>query len=160
VREQCVFKNGSRALVECNALQNSWAGCCKAYAQEQGPAFILSPRIAGVAVSCATCFVTNITIRYNYASHLPQALALTSPANTTEKYASGNNSFSIHDDVFDNLNYPGCSGCSTVFNNAIFGGTNVNVPPPGDVLHDVTINHITEVSSGPPLGLLSVGGTT
>jgi hypothetical protein len=160
VRDHVVFKNGLRALLEGNVLQNSWAGFGKAYGQEQGPAFLLSPRIAGAAVSCATCFVTNITIRYNYASHLPQAIAFTSPGNTTEKYASGNNSFSIHDDVFDDLNYPGCSGCATVFSNAIFGGTNANVPPLSDVLHDLTINHITEVSSAPPLGLLSIGGTT
>lgn len=160
VRDHIVFKNGSRALIEGNVLQNSWAGFGAAYGQEMGPSFILTPRIAGAAGSCAGCFVTNITVRYNYASHLPQAFAVSSPANTTEKYASGNNSFSIHDDVFDDLNYPGCSGCSTVFTNAIFGGTNAVVPPPDDVLQDVTINHVTEISSGTPLGMLKLGGTT
>ncbi len=160
VRDHLVFKNASQVLVEGNIFQNSWVGFGAGYGQELGAAFVLTPRIAGVAVSCATCFVTNITLRYNFASHLPQAFALTSPANTTEKFASGNNNFSIHDDAFDDLNYPGCSACSTVFTNAIFGGTNVNIPPANDVLQNVTINHVTEVSSGSPIGFLTIGGTT
>ncbi len=160
VRDHLVFKNASQVLVEGNVLQNSWVGFGAGYGQELGAAFVLTPRIAGVAVSCATCFVTNITLRYNYASHLPQAFALTSPANTTEKFASGNNNFSIHDDVFDDLNYAGCSACSTVFTNAIFGGTNATIPPVNDVLQNVTINHVTEVSSGSPIGFLTIGGTT
>jgi hypothetical protein len=160
VRDHIEFKNGSRVLIEGNVLQNSWAGFGSGYGVQQGPSIILTPRISGAAGSCATCFVTNITIRYNYASHLPQAIALTSPSNSNEKYASGNNSFSIHDDVFDDLNYPGCSQCGNVYTNAIFGGTNTNVPPPSDVLQNVTINHITEVISGSATGLFSLGGTT
>ncbi len=160
VRDHIVFKNGSRALIEGNILQNSWAGFGTAYGQEVGPAIILTPRTAGGVASCPGCWVTDITVRYNYASHLPQAIAFTSPNNVTEKYGSGNNNFSVHDDVFDDLNYNGCSGCSTVFTNAIYGGTNAVVPPPDDVLQNLTINHITEVSSGTPIGMLKLGGTT
>ncbi len=160
VRDHVELKNGTRILIEGNALQNTWGGFGAGYGVQQGPSILLSPRVNAAGFPCPLCVVTNITIRYNAASHLSQAFALTSPANTIEKFGSGNNNFSIHDDVFDDLNYPGCYQCSKIFTNALFGGTNNSVPPPNDVLQNVTVDHITEVASGVPIGMLSLGGTT
>jgi hypothetical protein len=157
VRDHLEFKNATRVLLESNVMQNSWGG----YGVQQGSAIILSPRITGTLSSCPNCFVTNITIRFNTGSHVPQALALTSPGNTVEKYASGNNDFSIHDNVFDDLNYSGCYKCAGTYTNQMFGLINANLPPANDVLHDVTLNHLTEVISGPSAaGFLDLGGPT
>ncbi len=157
VRNHLEFKNATRVLIEGNGIQNSWGG----YGVQQGSAIILTPRIVGTIGPCANCFVTNVTIRFNTGSHLPQAIALASPGNTSEKYASGNNNFSIHDNVFDDLNYSGCYKCSTAYTNQMFALINANLPPANDVLHDVTVDHLTEVVSGPlPAGFLDLGGPT
>lgn len=158
VRNVVEMKNSVRILFEGNVSQNSWGY----HQDQQGAAYFLTPRnhITGGLPDCPICIVTDVVIRFNRASRVPQAFSLTIPPNTQRGYAYAANTFSIHDDLFDDLNYQGCDQCSVTYTNQIFSGTNQNLPPPSAVLHDITLSHVTQVASGTPTGFLQLGGMT
>jgi len=79
VRDHVELKNGTRILIEGNVLQNTWSGFGAGYGVQQGPSIVLSPRVSAAAFPCPLCVVTNITIRYNAASHLHRRLRLPAP---------------------------------------------------------------------------------
>ena len=148
------LKNANRVLFEANYLENSWAGF-----SQVGPAILLTPRNqANSAVNsnlCPGCAVTNITIRYVWIKKVNQVLQLANPADAGH-FASGGNSYSIHDIVAEGLGYkecgPGCGGTTM----QIAGGNPKS--PAADIMHDVAIDHNTFVSMSERRSLMTMQG--
>ena len=90
------LKNAQRVLFDSNIMENTWGGFSQA-----GFAILLTPenRLNLFPI----CRVTDITIRYNYISHMGAGMQL---GNGTDDGALPLNGgrYSIHDDVFDDIN--------------------------------------------------------
>ena len=142
------FKNAARVLLEGNILENIWGG----YTQI-GPGIDINP---GTQCAAAQARLTDFTMRYNFMSRVSQALQIAEisavgqgitgcPPNLN--YVKAFNNVSIHDDVFDHIEYNGCFNCGNYLNEI---GIDDNQQPPGSQLHDITINHITQVLDNQP----------
>ncbi len=141
------LKNAQRVLFDSNIMENTWGGFSQA-----GFAILLTPK--NQFNLCPICRVTDITIRYNYISHMGAGMQL---GNGTDDGALPLNGgrYSIHDDVFDDINGATYKGPSLF--------AQVSTGPGVPILHDVTINHITafakktvlmigdELSMNPPM---------
>ena len=137
------LKSGCRVLLEGNVLENVWGGFSQA-----GSAILLTPKSQNG--QCPACFVSDVTVRYNLIHKAGRVLEVANvmeepaPGELTRPSAPGHN-YSIHDIVADGLQYfPGCYGssCSPYFNEFL---TSQGVGGLDKVLHDVKIEHITEV---------------
>lgn len=143
-------KNVNRELIEGNYLQNSWAGFSQA-----GEAITLTPKNIG---TCSVCEVVNVIFRYNAGNNVaaPYQIANTN-ATGTSFYSFAGNSYSIHDNVWDDIGDPlTCGGNSLtvcVANPAGIAQT-LNTNPANNVttniFHDLYINHETWVMSATP----------
>jgi hypothetical protein len=121
------LKNAQRVLLEGNIMENAWGGF-----SQVGFAILLTPKNPS---ACPLCQVTDITIRYNYISHMGAGMQLANARGDTGALPLDGGRYSIHDDVFDDIN-------GTTYNGPSFFAqvsTNPGVP----ILHDVTINHVT-----------------
>jgi hypothetical protein len=141
------LKNAQRVLFDSNIMENTWGGFSQA-----GFAILLTPK--NQFNLCPICRVTDITIRYNYISHMGAGMQL---GNGTDDGALPLNGgrYSIHDDVFDDINGTTYKGPSLF--------AQVSTGPGVPILHDVTISHITafakktvlmigdELSMNPPM---------
>lgn len=148
------LKNGNRVLFEGNYLENSWGGF-----SQVGPAILLTPRNQANRKLhtnlCPTCAVTNITIRYDWIRNVNQVLQIANPSDFGE-FASGGNSYSIHDIVAEGLGYKECTrGCGGA-TLQIAGGSPKT--PASDVMHDVSLTHMTLVSNGYRRALMAMQG--
>jgi Bacterial Ig domain/Putative peptidoglycan binding domain/Abnormal spindle-like microcephaly-assoc'd, ASPM-SPD-2-Hydin len=141
------LKNAQRVLLEGNVMQNSWGGFTQV-----GPAIVFTPKNQVSATGtylCPLCQVKNITVRYNDVSNVGQPLQISTGENgatAPNSFATAGNSYSIHDDIFDGISYPTCFGCASYQDEISEGGWATSTPPSTDILHDVDINHITEVT--------------
>jgi len=142
------MKNGQRALLEGNLLQNVWAGF-----SQVGAVFLLTPKSqAGKNGSnlCPFCVVTDITIRYNFGTTAAQTFQIGNVKSDNGGFALAGNHYSIHDNVIDNLLYTGCFACgANTVATAISEAPDV---PTSDVLQYVSLNHNTITQANPGLG--------
>jgi hypothetical protein len=131
VKNHVEMKNVNRALIQGNRLQYNWAGFTQV-----GASILLTPKNqAGVSGSvCPICAVTNVTVRFNYSSYAGQALQLGCGPNDLGGWPAACGNESIHDNVFDHLQYGTCYLCGS-FTNLLAGG-NSTVP-----YHDVTVSN-------------------
>jgi hypothetical protein len=145
VKNLLEFKNGCRILVEGNVLENVWGG----YSQN-GYAIVITPKSQagpnGTSL-CPACTVLDLTIRYNYADHASGGMQIVNAAGDNGGWSSGGGRYSIHDLVFDGLQYPTCYKCGVNLNE--FGSfySSSNPPPASEILHDVTWTHITAITN-------------
>jgi hypothetical protein len=134
------LKNAQRVLLEGNVMENSWGGF-----SQVGFAILLTPKNPS---GCPICQVTDITIRYNYVSHMAAGMQLANGAAVNVALPLDGGRYSIHDDVFDDINGTTYKGLS-VF-------AQVSTGPGAPILHNVTINHVTAF---PNKTLLMIGDT-
>jgi len=121
------LKNAQRVLLEGNIMENTWGGF-----SQVGFAILLTPKNPS---ACPLCQVTDITIRYNYISHMGAGMQLANARGDNGALPLNGGRYSIHDDVFDDIN-------GTTYNGpSLFAQVSTNPGVP--ILHDVTINHVT-----------------
>jgi hypothetical protein len=150
------LKNATRVLVEGNIFENSWGG----FSQE-GPGILLTP--ANQSNQAPNAKVTNITMRYNIIRYTGQPLQIatvdTDPVCKPNCLNAGINNLSLHDLLMDHIEYGGCYGktCTPYFNEILTGDD----IPASHQLHDLTINHITEVLDNQiGTSMFALGGPT
>jgi hypothetical protein len=98
-----------------------------------GFAILLTPK--NQSGRCPICRVTDITVRYNYISHMGAGMQLGNGREADGALPLDGGRYSIHDDVFDDIN-------GTTYNGSdLFA--QVSTGPGVPILHDVTINHVT-----------------
>lgn len=143
------LKNVCRLLLEGNVLKNTWGGF-----SQNGSAILITPKnqetpkpLPGDEGQCPLCFVSDITMRYNYISTTGVALQVADGPNGHGQYSAGGHNYSIHDMVFDNLQYATCYACGFNLNEVGSGYLTANPPPPAEVLYSVTFNHLTFITA-------------
>jgi hypothetical protein len=125
------LKNGQRVLVEGNVFENTWGGFTQI-----GFAMLLTPKNPG---TCSVCMVRDVTLRYSTFSHTGAAMQIGNGLSDNGFAAEEGSHYSIHDVVFDDLFYPGCTAC----NGIMFQITSSPTAAGHFWLHDVSINHVT-----------------
>ena len=153
VKNNFELKNATRVLLEGNILENSWGGFT-----QLGYSIVLTPKGATATKDptdtvnlCSACQVTDVTIRYSTVSHAGAGIDIaTSLSRRFGVAALAGGRISIHDltiDDIDKKHYNGSGGLVEMLN-----GWDQNV------LHSVTINHVTGFPdrSSHFLGLLDV----
>jgi hypothetical protein len=146
VKNNFELKQGQRILVEGNILENSWGGFT-----QNGANIVLTPKNqSGVNGSniCPICFVSHVTMRYNYVVHGAQGLRLANARSDNGGWSLGGHNYSIHDMVFDGMQYSECYQCANSLNELSSGYFPVGPPPAVEVMHDVTLDHLTIVNTG------------
>jgi hypothetical protein len=133
------LKNAQRVLLEGNIMENTWGGF-----SQVGYAILLTPK--NQSSLCPICQVTDITVRYNYIRHVGAGMQLANGRADSGALPLNGGRYSIHDDVFDDIN-------GTIYHGPGFFAQ-VSTEPGVTVLHDVTINHVTGFA---PKTLLLVG---
>jgi hypothetical protein len=122
------LKNAQRVLLDSNIMENVWGGF-----SQVGFAILLTPK--NQSGRCPICQVTDITVRYNYISHVGAGMQLGNGREPHGALPQDGGRYSIHDDVFDDIN-------GTTYNGSdLFA--QVSTGPGVPILHDVTINHVT-----------------
>ncbi len=139
------LKNAQRVLLEGNVFENSWGGFTQV-----GAAVLLTPKNPG---DCSVCLVRDVTIRYSKFSHTGTAMQIANGISDTGFMAQEGSHYSIHDLVFDDMNYEGCHGC----NGVMFQITSNPRVPPALWLHDVSIRHITVATNRAQAGWMIAG---
>jgi len=146
VKNNFELKEGQRILVEGNIMENTWGGFT-----QNGTNILLMPKNQGGKNGtniCPICFVADITLRYNYVVHGAQGLLAGNGPSQNGGWSMGGHNYSIHDMVFDGMQYAECYQCAN-FLNQLSSDYQSNAPPPAaEVMHDVTINHLTIVNTG------------
>jgi PKD domain len=138
------LKNACRTLVEGNVLANTWGGF-----SQDGSAFLIGPKNqegANDANVCPLCFVSDVIMRYNYITTAAAAFEIFNVQTPAGGWASGGHNYSIHDLLFDNLEYATCYLCTSNLGQMASGYLNTNPPPVGDVMRDVLISHLTLIT--------------
>jgi hypothetical protein len=155
VKNNLEMKEGQRVFVEGNFLENTWGGFT-----QKGASILLTPKnpfeATGIAV-CPICLVSDVTMRYNYVLHGAQGLQVANGASRHNAWSQGGFNYSIHDLIFDGMQYPECFECArtTV---EIGSGYSLASPPP-NALNSVVLNHITFVTTNTPkLSWLELSG--
>jgi hypothetical protein len=159
VKNHYEMKNGTRALVEGNIMENTWGGF-----SQIGAHVLLTPKnqTQGTGNLCSKCYVTQITVRYNHMISGGQGVQIANGANDNGAYATAGNSDSVHDNLFENLVYKSCYKCTNYYNQI---ATGLN-PPLSDILKNVTLRHNTFVVATTAegtitnAGMLVMGGPT
>lgn len=142
------LKNARRVLFEGNRLTNTWGGF-----SQSGYAILLTPKNQGG--TCAICAVEDVTIRSNWVSKTAEALQIAYASTSDGFWSAGGTRWSVHNNLFDQLQYSTCYGCS---------GWTVQISsglsPTGTVLHDVVIDRNTFLLEGSKnsSGFLLIGG--
>jgi hypothetical protein len=129
------LKNAERVLFEDNILENSWGGFSQA-----GFSIVLTPRNYNTALLhnlCASCRVTDITIRNCRVAHVGGGFQIANVLNVDGSYAAAGGRYSIHDVVIDDIDgrkYDGFGSFMLLASNQ-------------PVMKDVRIEHVTAVST-------------
>jgi hypothetical protein len=139
------LKNGCRVLLEANILENVWGG----YSQD-GFAVVLTPKNQdgndGTTL-CPLCAVSDVTVRYNYVDHAGSGMNIANDASGNGGWSAGGGNYSVHDDLFDGLQYPTCFACSKNLNQLSSFYSNTSPPANTEILNNVLLNHITEITN-------------
>lgn len=138
------LKNACRVLLEGNVMANTWGGF-----SQVGYALLIGPKnqAAGTGNACPLCFISDVIVRYNYITTASGAFQIANGSSDNQGWADGGHNYSIHDDVFDNLQYAGCYGCGQNTGQIGSDYKAANPPPAADILHDVAIDHLTVITS-------------
>jgi hypothetical protein len=142
------LKNGCRVLFEKNTLSNTWGGF-----SQNGTGILLTPKNNG---TCATCAVTDVTIRNNRVEYTGASLQLACALSDTGAAPAACSNWSIHDNEFVHQQYKGCYSCTGQWLIQLGSSLSPAIPP----LHDILIDHNTFVLDGwytPYHGFLIVG---
>ena len=146
VKNNFELKEGQRILVEGNVMENTWGGFT-----QKGANILLTPKNQvgshGGNV-CPICYVADVTVRYNYILHGSQGLQVANVASGNNGWSLGGYDYSIHDLVFDGMQYSECYQCAVFLNELGSGYQHKNPPPAREVMHDVSVTHITVANSG------------
>jgi len=145
VKNLLELKNGCRILFEGNLLQNDWGG----YSQEGVPLVITPKNQDGANGTnlCALCAVQDLTIRYSYIEHTSGALVIANVQSDDGGWAAAGERYSIHDLIFDDLQYATCYGCGTNLIEISSSYSNTDPPPVGEVLSEVSLDHLTVITN-------------
>ena len=145
VKNHYEMKNANRVLMEGNYLENVWSGF-----DENGPAIVLTPKTQSPGNLCPLCFVTNVTVRLNW---IKTALEFGEMANVQSDagfYAAAGNSYSVHDDVAENLGaFNVDQGCNNA-GSGLEAYSGASPPSSSMYIHDVLVNHITLIFATQP----------
>ncbi len=140
------LKEGERILVEGNIMENTWGGF-----SQSGANILLTPKNQsgsnGTNV-CPICFVSDVTLRYNYVLHGSQGLQIANSRSDNGGWSLGGHNYSIHDVVFDGMQYSECYQCGNFLNQLTSGYFSDAPPPAAEVMHDVKFNHVTIINAG------------
>ncbi|HEX6505126.1 MAG TPA: hypothetical protein VF011_17930 [Terriglobales bacterium] len=146
VKNHFELKNAQRVLFEGNILENSWGGF-----SQTGSSILLMPlnqySIKTNTNVCPACQVTDITIRYSTISHVGGGFQIATAVARGAAALAGAR-FSIHDITMDDISaskYTGGGGAFLLLNTW-----------PSNVLHQVTINHVTAFPD-PRVHILTIG---
>jgi hypothetical protein len=145
VKNNFELKQGQRILVEGNILENTWGGFTQA-----GANILITPKNqagSGGGNICPICFVSDVTLRYNYIRHGAQGMTVANGASSHGGWSMGGHNYSIHDLVFDGMQYSECYACANTLS-ALGSGYQLPPPPAAEIMHDVTLNHLTIVNAG------------
>jgi len=146
VKNNFELKQGQRILVEGNILENTWGGFT-----QTGANILLTPKnqSGGNGTNiCPICFVSDITLRYNYVVHGSQGLQLGNGRSDNGGWSLGGHNYSIHDMVFDGMQYSECYQCANSLISLSSSYQPISPPPAAEVMHDVTLDHLTIVNTG------------
>jgi hypothetical protein len=146
VKNNFELKEGQRILVEGNIMENTWGGF-----SQSGANILLTPKnqSGGYGTNvCPICFVSDVTLRYNYVLHGAQGLQIANSRSSNGGWSMGGHNYSIHDLVFDGMQYPECYQCANFLNELASGYESDAPPPSAEIMHDVTLNHVTIVNTG------------
>lgn len=152
VKNNFELKEGQRILLEGNIMENAWGGF-----SQMGANILLTPKNQ-TGNLCPKCYVANVTLRYNYVLHGSQGLQISNGRSDSNGWSLGGYNYSIHDLVFDGMQYSECYKCGNFLNELASGYSSTNPPPAAEVMHDVTIDHITMVNAGWLAGAKSATG--
>jgi hypothetical protein len=147
------LKNAQRVLFEGNVLEYSWPG----YSQHGG-SILVGGENAGNSTVNSYVSVTDVTIRYNRASHTASGMAITNPALMPGVPSLPIARFSVHDDVFDDISPAYQNGDTTGAFATVF--TYCPITLGCSVAKNISLNHITELITQPTKWLVTVGATT
>jgi hypothetical protein len=126
------LKSANRVLVENNRMIGSWGGF-----SQVGFGILITPKNPSSSLGtniCPVCAVTNVTIRKNHVSKTGLAMQISFAASDNGGYPADGGRWSIHDNIFDGLQYTTCYACNNYLNQLSTG-----VSPTGVVLHDVSV---------------------
>ena len=146
VKNNLELKEGQRILVEGNIMENTWGGFT-----QNGANLLVTPKNQSGSNGrniCPICFVSDVTLRYNYVVHGSQGLQVANGPSDNGGWSLGGHNYSIHDLVFDGMQYPECYQCGNFLNELSSGYHSDGPPPAAEVMHDVTLNHVTIVNTG------------
>jgi hypothetical protein len=146
VKNNLELKEGQRILVEGNILENTWGGFT-----QSGANIVITPKNQSGSNGgniCPICFVADVTLRYNYVVHGSQGLQIANGRSDNGGWSLGGHNYSIHDMVFDGMQYGECYQCANSLNQLSSAYLSVDPPPAAEVMHDVTLNHLTIVNTG------------
>jgi hypothetical protein len=132
------LKNAQRVLLEGNIMENTWGGFTQV-----GFGIVLTPRNPG---GCSPCKVTDVTIRYNYISHVGAGIQIANALSNFGTALDGQR-YSIHDIVIDDINGAKYNGPGEL--------AQISVNPGAPLLQNLTIDHITAF---PAHSLFVIGG--
>lgn len=142
VKNHLEFKNGQRALVEGNIMENSWGGFT-----QDGFSVLLTPKNNG---QCAPCQVTDITFRYNTIHHVGGVFQIANALSAAGVAAKDGQRYSIHDVIADDISPTKYVG------HGVFAQISMEINPATvPLLQNVTIDHVTAF---PEKTLINVGG--
>ncbi len=147
-------KNSVRVLLEGNIMENTWGGLAGGPFQGgDGSIAWLGPKNQGDM--CPTCQVTDITVRNNIIRHAGAGLYIFDAPSDVGGIAVQGARFSIHDNLFDDINasYAESSSGDGIIHR--FLGSDL-FPPPRSVL----IAHNTGFTNGPNSAALSLDTTS
>jgi len=153
VKNLLELKNAQRVLIEGNIMEYSWPGF-----SQHGASIAIAGENAGNSTANSYISVTDVTIRYNRASHTASGMAITNPALTAGVPSLPIARFSVHDDVFDDISPAYQNGDTTGAFATVF--TYCSIELACSVAKNISVNHITELITQPAKWLVTVGATT
>ena len=130
------LKNGQHVFMEGDVFENSWGGF-----SQVGNCVTLTPK--SQSNLCPKCLVTDFILRYSTIDNVCQVFQIFNAPSDSGGWAAGGNSYSIHDVIADKLYDSSLYGCGNGLNQM---STAVSAPA-ANLLHDLSIDHITLVSS-------------
>jgi len=124
------IKNAQRVLLEGNILENSWGGFT-----QTGFAILLTPK--NQSNRCPICKVADVVIRLNRVRRVGNGFVVSSGLSDSGGAASGGERFSIHDNIFEDIDGKQYGGFGA------FAQISSTLP----ALRDITVTHNTAFPS-------------
>lgn len=139
------LKNAIRVLFRGNILENCWAGF-----SQVGAAILLTPKNQNGL--CPLCSVTNVTIAFNLIHTVAQVFQITNVQNDTGLLATAGNTYSLFQNIADNVLYAFCYKCTT--GTSTITNTNFVATTLSFILRNVYEANNTIVYASPGMGLV------